>query len=48
MVSKHLTVEEHPVTDTVTPRPLSESSDSLLRFAIRAESRTGSVPVTRS
>jgi hypothetical protein len=37
MVSKHLTVEEHPVTDTVTTRPLSESSDSLLRFAIRAD-----------
>jgi hypothetical protein len=37
MVFKHLTVEEHPVTDTITIRPLSDSSDSLLRFAIRAD-----------
>jgi hypothetical protein len=44
-VSKHLNVEEHPVTSTAVPptptartaRPLSDSSDSLLRFAIRAD-----------
>jgi hypothetical protein len=36
-VSKHLNVEEHPVTSTITTPPLSDSSDSLLRFAIRAD-----------
>ena len=36
-VSNHLNVEEHPVTATITTPPLSDSSDSLLRFAIRAD-----------
>jgi hypothetical protein len=37
MVSKHLTVEERLVTDTVTTRTPSHSSESLLRLAIRAD-----------
>jgi hypothetical protein len=37
VVSRNLNVEEPTMTATVTTRPLSDSSDSLLRFAMRAD-----------